>query len=136
MGGKPQKKLSTFMVKKIMSWTLNAVRYLHQFLSYRKWFWSTGVCKHDGHLDITGGKDRLYFLCDSGALNMLIQWDFSQNTPSPQKAAFVQFHTAVGKLKTVGFITHLWFFGFDGLVALFQVLVEGETNNSNCTQNN
>lgn len=48
-----------------------------------------------------------YFLCDSGALNMLIQWGFSQNTPSPQKAAFVQFHTAVGKLKTVGFITHL-----------------------------
>lgn len=64
---------------------------------------------------------------------------FFHRTQLPlKKAAFVQFHTAMGKLKTAGFITHLWFFGFgfDGLVALFQVLVEGETNNSNCKQCN
>lgn len=90
-----------------MPWTLNAVQYFNQFFSYRKWLCSTGVCKHDGHLDITGEKDRLYFLCDSGALNMLIQWIFSQNILPPHKAAFVQFHTAMGKLKTAGFITHL-----------------------------
>lgn len=73
----------------------------------RKWLCSSAVCKHDGHLDVTGEKDRLSFLCDSRALNMLIQWVFSQNTPPPQKAVFVQFHTTMGKLKTAGFITHL-----------------------------
>lgn len=81
--------------------------------------------------DTRAEKDRLSSLCDSLALNMLMQCFFPQNTDRPQKAEFVQFHTAMSKLKTAGF-THLWFFGFgfDWLVALFQVLVVGETNNS------